>query len=150
MRHRVTKNKLNMPHDHRKALLKNLAREVFEHGTIITTTTKAKVVKPLVESIITRAKKAAVYAREIEAKKGTPEAAELKSKNLAVRREINRNFNDRTLVKKICDEIAPKYLDRNGGYTRILKIGARRGDAAELSMLQLVDLETPEAEKSEK
>ena len=58
MRHRVTKNKLNMPHDHRTALVKNLAREVFEHGTIITTTTKAKVVRPFVESIITRAKKA--------------------------------------------------------------------------------------------
>ncbi|MDK2950700.1 MAG: large subunit ribosomal protein [Kosmotogales bacterium] len=139
MRHRVDKKKLNMPHDQRVALLKNLAREVFEHGNVITTKTKAKVVKPFVESIITKGKKAYNYSKEIEEKREDSSVQEIVAKNVSIRRQINRNFGDRKLVKKICDDIAPKYIDRNGGYTRILNIGTRRGDAAELVILQLVD-----------
>ncbi len=142
MRHRVKKGNLNRPHSHRVSLMKNLARELFEHGTIVTTATKAKAIRPFVESIITRAKKAAVVSGEIRGR--DPNDAELntlKSKNLALRREINRNFNDRRLVRKICDEIAVRYIDRNGGYTRIVRLGQRRGDATELAILQLVDRE---------
>ncbi len=139
MRHRVDKKKLNMPHDQRVALLKNLAREVFEHGNVITTKTKAKVVKPFVESIITKGKKAYNYSKEIEEKREDSNVQEIVAKNVSIRRQINRNFGDRKLVKKICDDIASKYIDRNGGYTRILSIGTRRGDAAELVILQLVD-----------
>jgi len=139
VRHRVNKKKLNMPHDQRVALLKNLAREVFEHGNVITTKTKAKVVKPLVESIITKGKKAYNYTKEIEEKSESTDVQEIVAKNVSIRRQINRNFGDRKLVKKICDDIAPKYANRNGGYTRILNIGTRRGDAAELVILQLVD-----------
>jgi len=135
----VDKKKLNMPHDQRVALLKNLAREVFEHGNVITTKTKAKVVKPFVESIITKGKKAYNYSKEIEEKREDSSVQEIVAKNVSIRRQINRNFGDRKLVKKICDDIAPKYIDRNGGYTRILNIGTRRGDAAELVILQLVD-----------
>jgi large subunit ribosomal protein L17 len=135
----VDKKKLNMPHDQRVALLKNLAREVFEHGNVITTKTKAKVVKPFVESIITKGKKAYNYSKEIEEKREDSSVQEIVAKNVSIRRQINRNFSDRKLVKKICDDIAPKYIDRNGGYTRILNIGTRRGDAAELVILQLVD-----------
>lgn len=139
MRHRNNKKKLNRPHSQRVALMRNLAREVFEHGTVMTTTTKAKVVKPFIESIITKAKEAALCARQIANKSETdPEVLTLKSRNIALRREINRHFGDRKLVKKICDEIAVDYLDRNGGYTRIVKVGHRRGDAAEVSILQLV------------
>jgi large subunit ribosomal protein L17 len=139
VRHRVDKKKLNMPHDQRVALLKNLAREVFEHGNVITTKTKAKVVKPFVESIITKGKKAYNYSKEIEEKREDSNVQEIVAKNVSIRRQINRNFGDRKLVKKICDDIASKYIDRNGGYTRILSIGTRRGDAAELVILQLVD-----------
>ncbi|AKI97914.1 bL17 family ribosomal protein [Kosmotoga pacifica] len=139
MRHRMHKKKLNRPHNQRVALMRGLAREVFEHGTIMTTTTKAKAVKPFVESIITKAKEAALCARQIaEKSEGDPELVALKARNVALRREINRHFNDRKLVKKICDEIAVNYLNRNGGYTRIVKVGRRRGDAAELSILQLI------------
>ncbi|MCD6160232.1 MAG: 50S ribosomal protein L17 [Kosmotoga sp.] len=139
MRHRINKKKLNRPHSQRVALMRNLAREVFEHGTVMTTTTKAKFVKPFVESIITKAKEAALCAKQIAEKTDTdPELLTLKSRNVALRREINRHFGDRKLVKKICDEIAVDYLDRNGGYTRIVKVGHRRGDAAEVSILQLV------------
>lgn len=60
---------------------------------------------------------------------------------MALSREINKNFNDRKLTAKIVNEIAPKYMDRNGGYTRVLKIGQRRGDASEMSILQLLPVE---------
>ncbi|TYB92337.1 MAG: 50S ribosomal protein L17 [Kosmotoga sp.] len=147
MRHRVKKKKLNRPHDQRLALKRSLAREIFEHETVITTTSKAKAVKPFVESLLTKAKKAAIYAQQI-AEKGDPNSAELadlKAKNIALRKEINRHFNNRKLVKRICDEIGTRYVDRNGGYTRIVKLGKRRGDATELSILQLVKPEDTKA-----
>ena len=128
MRHRVRslmkRRKLNRPHSHRLALFRNLAREVFEHGSIMTTTAKAKAVKPFIERILTKAKEA--------------HFTENKERSIALRRQIYKHFNDRKLVKKICDEIAPKFENRNGGYLRIVKIGPRRGDAAEMSLLQLV------------
>ncbi|KLO22617.1 50S ribosomal protein L17 [Marinitoga sp. 1197] len=125
MRHRVKTNKLSRYASHRKALLKNLAREVFEHGSIITTTAKAKAVRPLVEKILTKAKEA--------------KTTDNKDRSIALRRQINRYFNDRKFTNKVVDEIAPVFENRNSGYTRILKIGFRRGDAAELSLLQLVE-----------
>jgi len=80
MRHRINKKKLNRPHSQRVALMRNLAREVFEHGTVMTTTTKAKFVKPFVESIITKAKEAALCAKQIAEKTDTdPELLTLKS-----------------------------------------------------------------------
>ncbi|CCU85963.1 MULTISPECIES: L17 family ribosomal protein [Mesotoga] len=151
MRHRVSGSKLNMPHSQRVALMRNLARELFEHGTIVTTVTRAKELRPFVESIITKAKKASLLSIEISSK--GPDSAEtqvLKSKNLALHREINRNFNDRKLVKKICDEVAVKYHERNGGYTRIVKLGMRRGDASEMAVLQLIDNEEKQEKKPEK
>jgi large subunit ribosomal protein L17 len=127
MRHRVKRNKLNRYASHRKALVKNIARSVFEEGSIVTTTVKAKVARSLVEKIITKAKKA--------------NAADTPERKMALSREINKNFNDRKLVDKIVNEIAPKYQDRNGGYTRILKIGFRRGDASEMSLFQLLPVD---------
>jgi len=152
MRHRVSGSKLNMPHSQRVALMRNLARELFEHGTIVTTITRAKEVRPFVESIITKAKKASIVSTEIVSK--DPDNAETQEtkiqKILALRREINRNFNDRKLVRKICDELAVKYRERNGGYTRIVKLGMRRGDASEMAVLQLVDNEERQNKKPEK
>jgi len=151
MRHRVSGSKLNMPHSQRVALMRNLARELFEHGTIVTTITRAKEVRPFVESIITKAKKASILSSEIVSKgPDNAETQELKSRNLALRREINRNFNDRKLVRKICDEVAVKYRERNGGYTRIVKLGMRRGDASEMAVLQLIDNEERQNKKPEK
>ncbi|WGS65342.1 50S ribosomal protein L17 [Marinitoga aeolica] len=137
MRHRVKINKLSRYASHRKALLKNLAREVFEHGSIITTTAKAKAVKPMVEKILTKA---------IEAKE-----TDNKDRSVALRRQINRYFNDKRFTNKIVDEVAKVFIDANrkSGYTRILKIGFRRGDAAELSLLQLVENIEKKEENSE-
>ncbi|SHE72993.1 large subunit ribosomal protein L17 [Marinitoga hydrogenitolerans DSM 16785] len=135
MRHRVKINKLSRYASHRKALLKNLAREVFEHGSIITTTAKAKAVRPLVEKILTKAKEA--------------KTTDNKDRSVALRRQINRYFNDRRFTNKVVDEIAPAFENRNSGYTRILKIGFRRGDAAELSLLQLVENIEKKEEKTE-
>ncbi|AFK06423.1 ribosomal protein L17 [Mesotoga prima MesG1.Ag.4.2] len=151
MRHRVSGSKLNMPHSQRVALMRNLARELFEHGTIVTTVTRAKELRPFVESIITKAKKASLLSVEISSKgPDSTETQALKSRNLALHREINRNFNDRKLVKKICDEVAVKYHERNGGYTRIVKLGMRRGDASEMAVLQLIDNEEKQEKKPEK
>ena len=151
MRHRVSGSKLNMPHSQRVALMRNLARELFEHGTIVTTVTRAKELRPFVESIITKAKKASLLSTEISSKgPDSTETQALKSRNVALRREINRNFNDRKLVKKICDEVAVKYHERNGGYTRIVKLGMRRGDASEMAVLQLIDNEEKQEKKPEK
>lgn len=136
MRHRVKINKLSRYASHRKSLLKNLAREVFEHGSIITTTAKAKAVRPMVEKILTKAKEA--------------KTTDNKDRSVALRRQINRYFNDKRFTNKVVDEIAPIFENRNSGYTRILKIGFRKGDAAELSLLQLVEsIDKKEEEKAE-
>ncbi len=116
MRHRNKVNKLSRASDHRKALMNNVMREIFEHDSIVTTVQKAKAVKPLVEKIITKGKKGDVSAR----------------------RYINTFLNDSKLTNKVVDEISKNYAGRPGGYTRILKLGQRRGDSAELALFQLV------------
>ncbi|MGQ9855589.1 MAG: 50S ribosomal protein L17 [Fervidobacterium sp.] len=127
MRHRMKRNKLNRYGTHRVSLMRNLAKEIIEHGTIMTTTVKAKVGKEYVEKLITKA----VKAYKIK--------SENKDESVAIRRQIFAELGDRQLVNKLVDEIAPKYASRNGGYTRVIKVGARRGDGAELSVLQLVE-----------
>jgi len=117
MRHRVCKKKLNRPRSHRMAMIKNLMRSLFIHGSIMTTTAKAKAVRPYVEKLITKAK----------------------AGNLHARRMVNRWLNDRRLTNKVVDEIAKRYIDRPGGYTRIIKVGNRKGDGAEMAILQLVE-----------
>lgn len=135
MRHRVKRNKLNRYATHRKALMNNLCRSVIEEGSIVTTTAKAKLTRSKVEKIITKA---------IKANAGDS------IKKMAISRDINKNFNDRELVAKLVNEIAPKYKDRNGGYTRVLKIGFRRGDASEMSLLQLIPVESDEKKEEPK
>ncbi|MEJ5257114.1 MAG: 50S ribosomal protein L17 [Fervidobacterium sp.] len=127
MRHRMKRNKLNRYGTHRVSLMRNLAKEIIEHGTIMTTTVKAKVGKEYVEKLITKAVKAYKIKNEN------------KDESVAIRRQIFAELGDRQLVNKLVDEIAPKYASRNGGYTRVIKVGARRGDGAELSVLQLVE-----------
>lgn len=116
MRHRVAGRKFGLPSDQRRALLKSLMRAVFSYSAIETTEPRAKDVRILVERCITTAKGGDLHAR----------------------RQVRRVIPDETLVKKVVDEIAPRYKDRPGGYTRITKLGPRRGDCAMMVRLELI------------
>jgi large subunit ribosomal protein L17 len=121
MRHQRTRNKLSRSSSHRKALMRNLAREVIEHERIKTTEAKAKAVKPEVEKLITLARRGDIHARRQAASWLGQSDAEVKG-----------------IVYKLFEEIAPRYEDRPGGYTRILKLGPRRSDSTEMVFLELV------------
>lgn len=101
---------------HQKAMLSNLARQVIVHGRITTTETRAKLAKPVVERLVTYGKKG----------------------DVAARRQALKVINDRDVVHRLFSEVAPRYVDRNGGYTRILKLGPRQGDNASMVILELV------------
>ena len=117
MRHRRDRRKLGRNASHRKALFMNLAREVVEHERIETTEAKAKAVKPELERLITLAKRGDLHAR---------------------RQALSALGQDKFVVYKLFEEIAPRYADREGGYTRILKLGPRHSDATEMVYLELV------------
>ena len=108
--------KLGRTTDHRKAMLRAMVTFVLENGKSETTVTRAKEVRAMAEKMITIAK-----------------ANDLHSK-----RQVYSYITKETVAKKVMDEIAPKYADRNGGYTRIVKIGPRRGDAAEMAIIELI------------
>ncbi|MDE2748114.1 MAG: 50S ribosomal protein L17 [Chloroflexota bacterium] len=130
MRHRRHGKKLNRSGSHRKALRMNLASQLLIHGRIKTTFHKAKFVQGHAERLITIAKRGLAKAEE-------------KGDNLVAvhaRRQVARRLNnDRDLVGVVFDELAPLYADRPGGYTRILKLGPRKGDNAEMALIELVD-----------
>ena len=118
MRHGRTGKKLGRDASHRKALYANLACSLIEHGRIRTTEAKAKAVKPELEKLITLARKGDLHAR---------------------RRAISiLQHPDKGVIYKLFDEIAPRYAERPGGYTRILKLGPRPSDATEMVYLELV------------
>jgi large subunit ribosomal protein L17 len=117
-------------------MLRNQAHALFEHGHIETTVPKAKELRPFAERLITLAKRAVVD--------GTPGRA------LTARREILRDIPDRDVVSKLFTDIAPKYTSRPGGYTRLLRIGYRQGDAAEIAQVELVGFEFDPKAKTEK
>ena len=108
--------KLGRPSAHRKSMLRNLTTELFKHGRIETTSMRAKEIRRIAEKMITLAKRGDLHAR----------------------RQVLSYLVDETTVTKLFDEIAPNYADRNGGYTRILKLGPRQGDVAEAVFLELV------------
>jgi large subunit ribosomal protein L17 len=116
MRHRAVGRKFGIPSDQRRALLKGLVRALFIYQRIQTTETRAKDVRKIAERLITRAKTA---------------------DTLHSRREANKTLTDETLVRHLFTKIAPEFKDRPGGYTRLTKIGMRRGDAAPIVMLEL-------------
>ena len=128
MRHLKDGRKLSRTPAHRKALLANLAASVIEHKHIRTTTEKAKEARRLVDRMVTHAKKGTVAAR----------------------RHVFSKLRQRKAVTTLFNEIAPKFANRNGGYTRVLKLGRRQGDGAELSVLELVGFETVQLEKQQK
>ncbi len=127
MRHRVGQRKLGRVTEHRIAMLRNQAHALLQHGHIETTVPKAKELRPYVERLITIAKRAVVDGSQTKA--------------LTARREILRDIPDRDVVSKLFIEIAPKYTSRPGGYTRLLRIGYRQGDAAEMALVELVGFE---------
>ena len=117
MRHRKNRHKLSRDSAHRKALMRNLCREVIEHERIKTSQAKAKAVKPQLEKLITLAKRGDLHAR---------------------RQALSELGQDKFLVHKLFEEIAPRYAERPGGYARIVKLGPRRSDSTEIVFLELV------------
>lgn len=141
MRHQVPRHRLGRPADQRKALLRALTTELLRHDEIVTTLAKAKAVQPEVERIITLGKKGHVADRTAlyDKAKGGDEAA---SKELAHSVHLHRQaaafLYDKEVVTRVFNEIAPRYKERAGGYTRIIKAGPRRGDATPMAIIQLV------------
>jgi large subunit ribosomal protein L17 len=128
VRHQRTGKKLGRDAAHRKALYANLAGALIEHGRIRTTVTKAKAVKPLAEQMITLGRRGDLHAR----------------------RQATAVLRSRDVVHKLFAEVAPRFKDRPGGYARIVRIGPRAGDAAEMAYLELVDEEYVAAQREER
>jgi len=137
MRHLKKGWKLKRTASHRKALLRNLAMSLLEHKKIVTTVAKAKALRPFVEKIITRAKRAVIREKNGQ----LPEGMKF---DLHSRRIVARLIPNKAILQELFDTIAPTVIDRPGGYTRIVKLGFRRGDAAELAAIELVDWSAPQ------
>jgi large subunit ribosomal protein L17 len=127
MRHRNSVKQLGRTHAHRKAMFGNMVTSLFRHERIVTTREKGKELKRISERLITRAK------RNMD----IPEKEE--NKKLHNKREVMKVIKDRDIIKKLFEDIAPRYKDRKGGYTRIYLLGRRPGDAAEMSIIELVE-----------
>ena len=117
MRHQKQRNQLRRDSAHRRALLRNLCREVIEHERIRTSQAKAKAAKPKLERLITLGKRGDLHAR---------------------RQALSELGQDKFVVHKLFEEVAPRYAERDGGYTRIVKLGPRRSDSTEMVFLELV------------
>src|SRR5918995_1633000 len=117
MRHRKSGRKLGRDPAHRKALYANLAGSLIQHGRIRTTVTKAKAVKPFAEQMISLGKRGDLHSR----------------------RQALAELHSQEVVEILFDDVAPRFAERPGGYSRIVKIGPRLGDAAEMAYLELVD-----------
>src|SRR4051812_46146497 len=128
MRHRVAHRKLGRTTEHRIAMLRNQATALLRHEHLTTTVPKAKELRPFVERIIT------------VAKRGISDGA-ANGKALTARRLVLQDLQDREVVGKLFETIAPRFQSRPGGYTRILRIGFRKGDAAEMAQIELVGSE---------
>ncbi|MDY0219337.1 MAG: 50S ribosomal protein L17 [Candidatus Cloacimonas acidaminovorans] len=125
MRHRVEGRKFGREKDTRNLMMKNLVKSMIEHGQLKTTLPKAKELRGYVERVVTYGKKDTVHSRRLAYKV----------------------LGDRTLVKKLFNEIAPAFEGRNGGYTRVLKAGFRKGDNAPMAIIQFVEESTVKPKK---
>lgn len=123
MRHAIKNRKLGRTTAHRQALFRNQLQSFLDKGRIVTTLAKARELRPLAERVVTRGKQ---------------------SDSVHARRWVLRWVPKRDLVKKVFDEISPRFTERPGGYTRIVKIGPRSGDGAEMAVLEFVDYEFEE------
>ena len=117
MRHRVKGRKLGRSPAHRKALFRNQLASLVKEERIKTTLHKAKELRPIAEKVVTQGKRDTVHARRL----------------------VNRWLPERDLVKKVFDDIAPRFSERPGGYTRIIKLGPRQGDGAEMALIEFVE-----------
>ncbi len=126
MRHGHGYRKLNRTHEHRQAMFKNMAASLITHEQIVTTLPKAKELRPIVERLVTLAKKG----------------------DLAARRQAASRIGDETATKKLFDTLGPRYGERQGGYIRVLKAGFRYGDNAPMAVIEFVDRD-PEARGAE-
>ena len=128
MRHRVAYRKLGRVTEHRISMLRNQAVALLRNERIQTTVPRAKELRPFVERIITIAK------RSLNAPEGS-------THGVTARRAVSRDIADRAVVTKLFDDIAPRYVERPGGYTRLLRLGHRRGDSAEVAEIELLGSE---------
>jgi large subunit ribosomal protein L17 len=119
MKHRISARKLGRTSAHRKAMFRNMATSLFEHERIVTTSEKAKEIRPIAEKMITLAKRGDLHAR----------------------RQALSFIRSKAIVDKLFTEIKDKFADRKGGYTRIIKTGTRRGDCAAMAIIELVGYE---------
>lgn len=138
MRHRISGRKLGRTRSHRKATLSALSVSLIQHKKIRTTLAKAKETRMVVEKLVTRARRA--VSREGDGK----------PKDLHARREVFAFLHDRAAVSALFDEIAQKVGTRPGGYTRVVKLGQRRGDGAEVAMIEFVDYNVGQAKPAAK
>src|SRR2546427_6691318 len=120
MRHRIAHRKLNRTHEHRRAMFANMAAALIKHEQIVTTLPKAKDLRPVVEKLITLGKRGDLHAR----------------------RQAIAQIRDLPMVKKLFEVLGPRYRERNGGYTRVLKAGDRYGDFAPVAVIEFVDRDT--------
>lgn len=119
MRHKMMGRRLSRSYNHRKALFRNLTTELFRHSRIKTTEAKAKAIQPLAEKLVSLAQRGDLHAR----------------------RQAAREITDPAVLQRLFDEIGPSLEARTGGYTRIFKLGPRRGDAANMALIEIVDQE---------
>jgi len=127
MKHRVVGRRLDRTTEHRTAMFRNLVTSLFRHERIVTTTPKAKEIKRFADGFITLAKKGTAHARRL----------------------ANRDVRDVEVLNKLFETLGPRFKDRPGGYTRIVRVGRRAGDAAEMAMIELVE-RTPGGGEGEK
>jgi large subunit ribosomal protein L17 len=116
MRHRAKGRQLSRTSSHKRALLNNMAASLFEHGRVVTTEAKAKELRPFAEKLITLARRGDLHARRL----------------------VQRRIKDRETLGKLFSEIGPRFAARPGGYTRILKMGHRPGDGADIARIELL------------
>ena len=117
MRHGIAHRKLNRTAEHRRAMFANMAAALIKHEQIVTTLPKAKDLRPIVEKLVTLAKRGGLHAR----------------------RQAISELRDTGMVKKLFEVLGPRYKDRDGGYTRVLKAGFRYGDSAPVAVIEFVD-----------
>ena len=122
MRHRKAGRALSRSRSHRAALVRNQVTDLLRHEAIVTTEAKAKSIRPVAERMITLGKRGTLHAR----------------------RQAAAVINDKKIVRRLFDEVAPRFQDRPGGYTRIVKLGPRRGDGAAMAHIELVERGAPE------
>ena len=124
MRHRKSGGGLSRSRSHRSALVRNQVTDLLRHEAIVTTEAKAKTIRPVAEKMITLGKRGDLHAR----------------------RQAGAVLTDRRVLRTLFDDIAPRFAERNGGYTRIIKLGPRRGDGAQMAHIELVERAAPEVE----